>query len=82
MEVLMGENVWQAVWDWLLTSGLRILIIVFGYLVGYRSGVGLCLGGGPYKLFFNHFPFVSGKIDQPNIQTNIFAGTMTMNGHQ
>ena len=33
----MGENVWQMIRDWLLTSGLRIIIIVFGCLVGYRS---------------------------------------------
>ncbi len=33
----MGENVWQMIRDWLLTSGLRIVIIVFGCLVGYRS---------------------------------------------
>jgi len=33
----MGENFWQVVQDWLLTSGLRIVIIVLGCLVGYRS---------------------------------------------
>ena len=33
----MGENVWQVVQDWLLTSGLRIVIIALGCLVGYRS---------------------------------------------
>jgi small conductance mechanosensitive channel len=37
MEILMGENFWQAVQNWLLTSGLRIIIIVLGCLVGYRS---------------------------------------------
>ena len=33
----MGENFWQVVQDWLLTSGLRIIIIVLGCLVAYRS---------------------------------------------
>ena len=33
----MGENFWQVVQDWLLTSGLRIVIIVLGCLVGCRS---------------------------------------------
>ena len=33
----MGENLWHVVQDWLLTSGLRIVIIVLGCLVGYRS---------------------------------------------
>ncbi len=37
MEIFMGENVWQMIRDWLLTSGLRIIIIVFGCLVSYRS---------------------------------------------
>ena len=37
MELLLGENFWQAVRDWLLTSGLRIAIIVLGGLVAYRS---------------------------------------------
>ena len=35
--MLQGENFWQAVWNWLLTSGLRIAIIVLGGLVAYRS---------------------------------------------
>jgi small-conductance mechanosensitive channel len=35
--MLLGENIWQLVWGWLLTSGLRIAIIVLGGLVGYRS---------------------------------------------
>jgi small-conductance mechanosensitive channel len=33
----LGENFWQAVWEWLLTSGLRIIIIVLGGIVGGRS---------------------------------------------
>jgi len=32
----LGENAWQMVRDWLLTSGLRIAIIVLGGLVAYR----------------------------------------------
>lgn len=35
--MLQGEDIWQAVWNWLLTSGLRIVIIVLGCLVGFRS---------------------------------------------
>ena len=35
--MLQGENFWQAVWNWLLTSGLRIAIIVLGGIVGCRS---------------------------------------------
>jgi small-conductance mechanosensitive channel len=35
--MLLGENVWQAIRDWLLTSGLHIAIIVLGGLIGYRS---------------------------------------------
>jgi small-conductance mechanosensitive channel len=33
----LGENAWQAVRDWLLTSGLHIVIILLSGLVGYRS---------------------------------------------
>jgi small-conductance mechanosensitive channel len=33
----LGENAWQAIRDWLLTSGLHIVIIVLGGLVGFRS---------------------------------------------
>jgi small-conductance mechanosensitive channel len=33
----LGENFWQAVWEWLLTNGLRIIIIVLGGIVGCRS---------------------------------------------
>lgn len=33
----LGEEAWQAVRDWLLTSGLHIAIIVLGAIVGYRS---------------------------------------------
>lgn len=32
----LGENAWQVIRDWLLTSGLHIAIIVLGGLVGYR----------------------------------------------
>jgi small conductance mechanosensitive channel len=35
--MLLGENIWQVVWGWLLTSGLRIAIIVLGGLIAYRS---------------------------------------------
>jgi small-conductance mechanosensitive channel len=35
--MLLGENAWQAIRDWLLTSGLRIAIIVLGSIVGCRS---------------------------------------------
>ncbi len=34
--MLLGQDFWQAIRDWLLTSGLRIVIIVVGSLVGYR----------------------------------------------
>jgi small-conductance mechanosensitive channel len=33
----LGENLWQAVWNWLLTSGLHIVIIALGGIVGCRS---------------------------------------------
>lgn len=33
----MGEDFWQTIRDWLLTSGLHIVIILLGGLVGYRS---------------------------------------------
>jgi small-conductance mechanosensitive channel len=33
----MGENLWKAVQNWLLTSGLRIVIIALGGIVGCRS---------------------------------------------
>lgn len=33
----LGENAWQAIRNWLLTSGLHIAIIVLGGLVAYRS---------------------------------------------
>jgi small-conductance mechanosensitive channel len=33
----MGENLWQTVLDWLLSSGLRIVIIVLGGVAGSRS---------------------------------------------
>jgi small-conductance mechanosensitive channel len=33
----LGGNAWQMLRDWLLTSGLHIVIIVLGGLVGYRS---------------------------------------------
>ena len=36
MDVLLGLDVWPAVRDWLVTSGLRIAIIVLGGLIGYR----------------------------------------------
>ena len=32
----MGENVWQAIWDWLLTSGLRIAFIFVVGLIASR----------------------------------------------
>jgi small-conductance mechanosensitive channel len=32
-----GQDFWQAIWDWLLTSGLHIAIIVLGGLIAYRS---------------------------------------------
>ena len=35
--MLLGENIWQQLWDWLLTSGPRIVIIVLGGVIGYRS---------------------------------------------
>ncbi len=35
--MLLGANFWQAVWNWLLTSGLRVAIIVLGSIVGCRS---------------------------------------------
>jgi small conductance mechanosensitive channel len=37
MKMLLGKEFWQAIQDWLLTSGLRILIIVLGVLVAYRA---------------------------------------------
>jgi small conductance mechanosensitive channel len=33
----LGEEAWKAVRDWLLTSGLHIVIILLGGVVGYRS---------------------------------------------
>ena len=33
----MGEDFWEVVWNWLLTSGLRIVIIALGGIVGCRS---------------------------------------------
>jgi small conductance mechanosensitive channel len=33
----LGQDFWRAIWDWLLTSGLRIVIIVLGGLIAYRS---------------------------------------------
>jgi small-conductance mechanosensitive channel len=35
--MLLGENVWQAVQDWLLTSGLRIAFILVVSLIASRS---------------------------------------------
>jgi small-conductance mechanosensitive channel len=35
--MLLGENVWQAVRDWLLTSGLRIAFILVASLIASRS---------------------------------------------
>ena len=35
--MLTGLDLWQAVRDWVLTSGLHILIIVLGALIGFRS---------------------------------------------
>jgi small-conductance mechanosensitive channel len=35
--MLLGQDFWQAIWDWLLTSGLRIAIIVLGGVIAYRS---------------------------------------------
>jgi len=35
--MLLGENAWQAIRDWLLTNGLHIAIIVLGAIVGCRS---------------------------------------------
>ena len=32
----MGENIWQAIWDWLLTSGLRIAFILVVGLIASR----------------------------------------------
>jgi len=33
----LGENAWPMIQDWLLTSGLRVAIIVLGSIVGCRS---------------------------------------------
>lgn len=33
----LGEEAWKAVRDWVLTSGLHIVIILLGGVVGYRS---------------------------------------------
>ncbi len=35
--MLLGEDIWRVIRDWLLTSGLRIAVIVLGGTVGCRS---------------------------------------------